>query len=88
VALYVYSKDVDKLWEQALAAGTEMVMPLDNQLWGERYGEVDDPFGYRWSISMRIKMKSKEIEAKRQAAMVMFAQGQHLGYDTKPLDVK
>jgi len=83
VALHIYSRDVDKLWEQALAAGARMVMPLDNQFWGERYGQVDDPFGHRWSVLMRIEMKPEEMEAKRQAAMTVFAQGQHPGYNKK-----
>ena len=88
VALHIYSEDVDKLWEQALAAGARMVMPLDNQFWGERYGQVDDPFGHRFSISMRVEMKPEEMEAKRQAAMAVFAQGQHPGYNTQPSGVQ
>ncbi len=79
VTLHVYTNDVDKLWEQAVAAGARVVMPLDNQFWGERYGQLADPFGHRWSLSKRIKMSHEEMEAKRQAAMGMFAQGQHPG---------
>ena len=79
VTLHVYSKDVDKLWEQALAAGARIAMPLDNQFWGERYGQLSDPFGHRWSMSMRIEMPPEELESKRQAAMAMFAQSEHPG---------
>jgi PhnB protein len=25
-------------------------MPLDNQFWGDRYGQIVDPFGHTWSI--------------------------------------
>jgi len=38
VTLHVYPRDVDKLWQQATAAGAKVVMPIDNQFWGERYG--------------------------------------------------
>ena len=79
VTLHLYSKDVDKLWEQALAAGARIAMPLDNQFWGERYGQLSDPFGHRWSMSMRIEMSPEELESKRQAAMSMFAQSEHPG---------
>ena len=79
VTLHLYSKDVDKLWEEALAAGARIAMPLDNQFWGERYGQLSDPFGHRWSISMRIEMSPEELESKRQAAMAMFAQSEHPG---------
>jgi PhnB protein len=77
VTLHVYSRDVDKLWQQATAAGAKVVMPIDNQFWGERYGQVVDPFGHRWSLSMRVKMSKEERDAKQKAAMAMFAQNQH-----------
>jgi len=80
VTLHIYSKDVDKLWQEALAAGARIAMPLDNQFWGERYGQLEDPFGHRWSMSMRIEMTPEEMESKRQAAMAMFAQGEHPGH--------
>lgn len=79
VTLHIYSRDVDKLWQNAIAAGAKVAMPLDNQFWGERYGTLADPFGHRWSVSMRIKMSRPEREAKRQAAMAMFEKGEHPG---------
>lgn len=82
--LHVYSKDVDKLWNQAIAAGATPTMPLENQFWGERYGKLRDPFGHIWSVSMRIKMSTEEMEAKRQAAMAMFEKGEHPGFEDSP----
>lgn len=83
VTLHLYTEDVDNLWQQAVAAGAKVVMPLDNQFWGERYGQLADPFGHRWSLSKRIKMSHEEMEAKRQAAMAMFAQGEHPAKEEK-----
>ncbi len=77
VTMHIYSKDVDKLWAQALAAGAMVVMPLDKQFWGERYGQIVDPFGHHWSLSQRIKMSPQEMEEKQKAAMAMFGQGEH-----------
>ena len=79
VTLHVYSKDVDKLWQQATAAGAKILMPIDNQFWGERYGQLVDPFGHRWSVAMQVKMSKEERDAKEKAAMAMFAQDQHAG---------
>ncbi len=79
VTMHVYSRNVDKLWERAVGAGTKIVMPIDNQFWGKRYGKLVDPFGHTWSLSMQVSMTRKEREAKRQAAMDMFTQGTHLG---------
>jgi PhnB protein len=77
VTLHIYVDDVDALWERALSAGARIAMPLDNQFWGERYGQLVDPFGHRWSVSMQIEMDPEEMELKRKAAMEMFAKGEH-----------
>ena len=77
VTLHIYTKDVDRLWQRAVSAGAKVTMPLESQFWGERYGQLVDPFGHRWSLSQRIKMSPEEMEAKRKAAMAMFSQGEH-----------
>lgn len=79
VVLHVYSKDVDRLWVRAVAAGAKVSMPLEDRFWGERYGQLEDPFGQHWTLSMRIPMTAAEREAKRQAAMAAFAAGEHPG---------
>jgi PhnB protein len=65
------------MWKRAIEAGAKVDMPLDNMFWGERYGQLTDPFGHSWSLSMRIQMSAQEMEQKRQEAMKMFEQGQH-----------
>lgn len=84
VMLHVYTKDVDKMWAQALAAGAKVGMPLDNMFWGERYGQLLDPFGHLWTLSMRIPMSAKEKEEKRQASMAMLGAGEHPGRESPP----
>jgi PhnB protein len=71
VNLHINSKDVDRLWNQAVNAGAKPTLPLENQFWGERYGKLQDPFGHVWSVSMPVKMSEQEKEAKRQAAFAM-----------------
>ena len=75
VNLHISSKDVDKLWNQALNAGAKPTLPLENQFWGERYGKLQDPFGHIWSVSMTVKMSEQEKESKRQAAFAMMGGG-------------
>ena len=79
VTLHVYTENVEGLWQQAVQAGAKVVLPLDNQFWGERYGMLVDPFGHRWSMSMAIKMSPEEMAAKRKAVMSMFSKGEHPG---------
>ena len=80
VTLHIYSKDIDALWKSAVKAGAKVGMPLDDMFWGERYGQLTDPFGHSWSLSKRIPMSPEEMERKRQEAMKMFAEGQRPGY--------
>jgi len=44
--------------------------------WGERYGQITDPFGHSWSMSMRIPMSRKQMKEQRVEAMKMFQQEQ------------
>jgi PhnB protein len=79
VTLHIYTENVDRLWQQAVQAGAKIMIPLDNQFWGERYGMLIDPFGHQWSMSMTIKMTQEEMAAKRKAVMSMFSKGEHPG---------
>ena len=49
--LHLEVDDADKWWERALAAGAEVTLPISNQFWGARYGQLGDPFGHTWSIA-------------------------------------
>ena len=76
VRIHIYTKNVDKLWEQALSAGATVTMPLDNQFWGDRYGQISDPFGHYWSLSQRVRMRKEEMAEKQRVAMATFAQAE------------
>jgi PhnB protein len=62
-----YWEDVDAVWEQALAAGAEVMFPLADQFYGERGGRLRDPFGQQWMLSRRIEELTAE-EMERRAA--------------------
>jgi len=51
VGLNVYVADCDKLYKQAVSAGAKATMPLADQFWGDRYGQVTDPYGHVWAIA-------------------------------------
>jgi len=67
--LHVYVPDVNALFAQATAAGCKVVMPLGDQFWGDRYGQVDDPAGFRWSLATHLENPTPAEMEKRQAAM-------------------
>ncbi len=51
VFLHLYVVDVDAAHARAVAAGCTPVMPLADMFWGDRYGQVEDPYGHRWSLA-------------------------------------
>lgn len=72
--LYIYSDNVDKLFNQAVAAGCKSAMPLTNQFWGDRYGKVSDPFGHHWGLSQHVEdVPHEEMERRSKEWMATMA---------------
>jgi PhnB protein len=68
--LHLYTNDVDALWNRAIVAGAEVWQPLQDVFWGERYGQITDPFGHRWGLAQHLRdVPRQEIE---EAAAAMF----------------
>jgi PhnB protein len=55
VVLHLQVDDSDTWFERAVKAGASVVMPIGDQFWGDRYGQIKDPFGHLWSIGSPIK---------------------------------
>jgi PhnB protein len=53
--LQIQTDDADELWARALGAGAEVRHGLADQFWGERHGQLLDPFGHRWNIAQRVR---------------------------------
>jgi PhnB protein len=58
--LHISTSDADATWQRALAAGAEVRQPLHDAFWGERYGQITDPFGHRWGIAQRVREVPRE----------------------------
>jgi len=43
--------DIDAWWDRAVKAGVSVVMPVEKMFWGDRYGQLRDPFGIMWSMN-------------------------------------
>lgn len=67
VTLHLYVEDVDEVFDRAVAAGAEVLLPVADQFWGDRYGMFADPFGHRWSIASRIEDLSPKALQERAA---------------------
>ena len=70
VTLHIYTTDVDASFQRAVSAGCTVIMPVEDQFWGDRYGQVAGPFGHKWSLATRKEdVSEEEMEKRGRAAM-------------------
>lgn len=73
VTLHIYTENVDTIMERAVSAGAKVTMPPADMFWGDRYGQLEDPFGHRWSVATHIRdLSPEEI---REAGLKAMAEG-------------
>jgi PhnB protein len=72
--LFLYTENVDALFNRAVQAGAHVDMKLENMFWGDRYGKFTDPFGHQWAVATHIEdvapeeMKRRSDEMTKQMA--------------------
>jgi PhnB protein len=70
VTLSVYVEDVDDVFERALENGAKELRAVENQFYGDRSGQFEDPFGHRWSVATHVEDVPPD-EMQRRAAEMM-----------------
>jgi PhnB protein len=69
VVLHLFTDDADAVWQRAVDAGAEVLHPLEDQFWGDRQGQLRDPFGHKWNVAThRRDVSAEEIAAAAAAA--------------------
>lgn len=76
VTLHLMVDNADAAAARAVKAGAKVVMPVEDQFWGDRYGVVEDPFGHLWSIAAPVwpPKSPEEMQAAARAAMAQTPQ--------------
>ena len=69
--LFLYTDDVDSVYNRAVSMGAKVAMPLDNMFWGDRFGKVTDPFGHQWGIAQHVEDVAPAEMKRRQEEMTM-----------------
>jgi PhnB protein len=69
VAFYLAFEDVDEVWRKAIAAGATEHRPLMDTPFGERDGQIIDPFGYRWGLTQHLRDVSHDEMAQVAAQL-------------------
>ena len=70
VTINVYVEDVDDAFDRAMRAGAQALRPVENQFYGDRAGQFEDPFGHRWSVATHVEDVPPD-EMERRAAEMM-----------------
>ncbi len=74
VVLNLYMDGIDNVFNQAVSAGATVTMPLANQFWGDRYGQIKDPFGHIWALGQHIEdVSPEEMERRAREAFAHMA---------------
>lgn len=74
-SLWLYVPDVDAWYKRAVDAGATGQSPPSDMFWGDRVGQVVDPFGLMWTIATRIKNMTPEDMQQAQDAMAAQMKG-------------
>ena len=70
VTIHLQVQDADAVFARAMAAGATVTMPLADMFWGDRYGQLTDPFGHRWSVATHVRdLSPEQIQAAAAAAI-------------------
>lgn len=67
-SVMLYTDDVDETFKKATAAGASVDMPPADMFWGDRMGNLTDPFGHKWAIATHKEDVSPEEMEKRMKA--------------------
>ena len=72
--MHLYVEDVDSWFRRAAGAGATVVMPVMDCFWGDRYGQLKDPFGHLWAIATHKEdVEPAEVQRRGAAAMAEMA---------------
>ena len=70
VTISVYVEDVDGVFERALQEGAKELRGVEDQFYGDRSGQFEDPFGHRWSVATHVEdVPPTEMEKRAAEAM-------------------
>jgi PhnB protein len=76
-SITLYLPNVDATFKTAVAAGAKVNMPLGDQFWGDRYGQIIDPDGHLWELATHKEdLTSDEMQQRASAAMAEMARQQ------------
>jgi PhnB protein len=79
-SIFLYVKDIDAVYNKAIAAGAKSTMPPGDMFWGDRFGKIADPFGHSWSLATHKEdVAPDEMQRRAEAFMAKMAESRNTG---------
>lgn len=70
ITLHAYVEDVDAVFTKALARGAKELSPVKDEFYGDRTGQLEDPFGHRWNLATHVEdVPEEEMEKRAKEAL-------------------
>jgi PhnB protein len=70
VSLWMYVPDVDAVVARAVASGARIVRPVETRFYGDRLGQIEDPFGHLWGLATHVEdVPAEEIQRRAESTM-------------------
>ena len=70
VILHTYVDDVDAVFDRAVEKGATVISKVENQFYGDRSGQFEDPFGHKWNVATHVEDVAPDEMARRAAEMM------------------
>jgi len=70
VSIHVYVEDADAVFDRAIQAGAKALRPVENQFYGDRSGQFEDPFGHHWNVATHVEDVPPDEMMKRAEAVM------------------
>ncbi|WP_175407585.1 VOC family protein [Streptomyces sp. TRM64462] len=70
LSIMVYVEDVDAAVERAVSLGAKVLQPVENKFYGDRSGQIEDPYGHRWDVSTHVEDIPPDEMARRAEEMM------------------
>jgi len=76
--LFLYVPDVDASYQRAITAGATPIMPVSDMFWGDRYGNLSDPYGHQWGLATHKEdVSPQEMKKRVETFCAQMAQNKH-----------
>ncbi len=77
VAIFLYVPDADAMFDKAVSKGARSMEPMSERFWGDRMGQLKDPFGHHWTLATHVKdLSPEEMQKAAAEAMAAMTEGQ------------